>query len=125
MMPHLLVVTIVLPLLSTVEVVASGMRAELFSVGTAPLVFTLFMPLCLTGDTLMAARRGVSWRAYSGPWLEERPRQRLLRLGLMQATMGRGAMVRGRGIGNLDRRACYRALKSWFSFLQVLINLLG
>ncbi|KAK3908237.1 Protein crossbronx-like, partial [Frankliniella fusca] len=121
-MPHLLVVSVVLPLLSTVEVVSYGTKADVFALLMAPLIFTVFVPLCLAGDGLVAAREGMSTRAWRGPWLEESLRHKKLRLSLMQFTGGRGAQVRGTGIGLLDRPACGNALRSWFSFLQVLIN---
>ncbi|KAJ1522004.1 hypothetical protein ONE63_002326 [Megalurothrips usitatus] len=98
------------------------MKADVFALGTAPLILTVFVPLCLVGDALGAARRGVVTRAVRGPWLEEGLAGRRLRLGVMLAALGRGALVRGRGIGVLDRRACGNALRSWFSFLQILMN---
>ncbi|KAE8747542.1 Odorant receptor 78, partial [Frankliniella occidentalis] len=49
-------------------------------------------------------------------------RHTTLRRGVMQVAGGRGALVRGTGIGLLNRRACGNALRSYFSFLQVLIN---
>lgn len=98
------------------------MKADVFAVGTAPLIVTVFVPLCLVGDTLSVARRGVAVRAAGGPWLEEAMPHRRLRLRLMHAALGRGARPRGRGIGVLDRRTCGNAVRSWFSFLQILMN---
>ncbi|KAE8742005.1 Odorant receptor 72, partial [Frankliniella occidentalis] len=122
MIPHLLVVVVILPLLSTVEVVANGMQADMFALGTAPLIFTVFVPLCLVGDSLFKCRRAVATRAARGPWLEETPQLRRLRLGMIHSALGRGARLRGNGVGPLDRRTCGNALRSWFSFLQILLN---
>ncbi|KAE8747538.1 Odorant receptor 78, partial [Frankliniella occidentalis] len=70
MMPHLLVVSVVLPLLSTVEVFARGTKADVFALLMAPVILAVFVPICVAGENLAAARRGLSVRAYRGPWLE-------------------------------------------------------
>ncbi|XP_052129429.1 uncharacterized protein LOC127750862 [Frankliniella occidentalis] len=121
-LPHLLVVSVVLPLLSTVELATRGTEADAFALLNAPLIFAVFVPICFAGDRLSVARSGMSRSAFYGPWLEESQRCKKLRLALMHVADGRGAQVRGSGIGLLNRRACGKALKSWFSFLQVLVN---
>ncbi|XP_052122091.1 uncharacterized protein LOC113212776 isoform X2 [Frankliniella occidentalis] len=105
------------------EVVSSGNLQDIYAVGTAPLLLTLFVPICLTGERLGEARREVAFRAALGPWLEELPVVRRLRLGILVAAEGRGAQLRGSGIGLLDKPACLQALKSWFSFVQMMLNL--
>ncbi|KAJ1519006.1 hypothetical protein ONE63_011387 [Megalurothrips usitatus] len=125
LMPHLLVVSLILPLLSTVDVVSNGLQTDVFALLMAPLIFTVFVPICLAGESLAVAMDLLAVRAAAGPWLEESLGQRRLRLGLMHASLGRGANVKCRGIGLLDRLACGNALRSWFSFLQLLINVQG
>ncbi|XP_052121463.1 uncharacterized protein LOC127749044 isoform X3 [Frankliniella occidentalis] len=122
LMPHLLVVSIIMPLFSTAELIASGLKLGAYSLGTAAPILIVFVPLCEVGDRLSRARRGVAESAAEGPWVEERPKQRQLRLAVMQAAMGEGAFLRGSGIGPLDRATCGNALRSWFSFLQVILN---
>ncbi|KAE8749148.1 Odorant receptor 73 [Frankliniella occidentalis] len=119
LMPHLLVVSIIMPLFSTAELIASGLKLGAYSLGTAAPILIVFVPLCEVGDRLSRARRGVAESAAEGPWVEERPKQRQLRLA---AAMGEGAFLRGSGIGPLDRATCGNALRSWFSFLQVILN---
>ncbi|KAE8748431.1 Odorant receptor 67 [Frankliniella occidentalis] len=123
LLPHLLFGVVGVPLISTVEVVSSGNLQDIYAVGTAPLLLTLFVPICLTGERLGEARREVAFRAALGPWLEELPVVRRLRLGILVAAEGRGAQLRGSGIGLLDKPACLQALKSWFSFVQMMLNL--
>ncbi|KAE8741988.1 Odorant receptor 68, partial [Frankliniella occidentalis] len=100
-----------------------GLDADLFAVGMAPLVLFVFVPFCLVGDAMAAARLRFADRACAGPWLEETLQLRKLRLGMVQVSQGHGGDLKGLGIGLLDRKACGNALKSWFSFLQVLMNL--
>ncbi|XP_052121461.1 uncharacterized protein LOC127749044 isoform X2 [Frankliniella occidentalis] len=104
------------------QLIASGLKLGAYSLGTAAPILIVFVPLCEVGDRLSRARRGVAESAAEGPWVEERPKQRQLRLAVMQAAMGEGAFLRGSGIGPLDRATCGNALRSWFSFLQVILN---
>ncbi|KAE8740257.1 Odorant receptor 76 [Frankliniella occidentalis] len=121
-LPHFLVVSVALPVLSTVEVVVKGAQADAFAFLNAPLIFGVFVPMCMVGDKLSAARFGLSRNAFRGPWLEEDQQQKKMLLALMQIADGRGGQIRGTGIGRLNRSACTNAMKSWFSCLQVLIN---
>ncbi|XP_034240296.1 uncharacterized protein LOC117644786 [Thrips palmi] len=111
------------PLLATVEVMSSGGLYDIYAAGTAPLIVTLFVPLCLMGERLAASRRGVGARAWRGPWLEEAPARRRLRLRIMVGADGEGALFGASGVGHLDKPACFQALKTWFSVVQMLLNL--
>ncbi|XP_026285911.2 uncharacterized protein LOC113211675 [Frankliniella occidentalis] len=123
LLSQVLIVSVVVPLLSTVEVVLNGLEADMFAVGMAPLVLFVFVPFCLVGDAMTYARLRFADRAGAGPWLEETVQIRKMRLGMVQLSQGHGGDLRGWGIGHLDRKACGSALKSWFQFLQVLMNL--
>ncbi|KAK3907685.1 Odorant receptor coreceptor [Frankliniella fusca] len=123
LLPHLLIVSVVVPLFCTVEVVLNGLDADLFAVGMAPLVLAVFVPFCLVGEAMSEARQQLTDKAFAGPWLEEPVENKKLRLGILQMSNGNGGALRGRGVGYLDRETCASALKSWFSFLQVLMNL--
>ncbi|KAK3913382.1 Trans-cinnamate 4-monooxygenase [Frankliniella fusca] len=123
LLPHILIANVVVPLLSTVEMVLHGLESDVFAVGMAPLVLAVFVPLCLVGDAMGTARLHLTDKACAGPWLEETIEIRKLRLGMVQVSQGRGGCLGGIGIGKLDRETCANALKSWFSFLQVLMNL--
>ncbi|XP_052121386.1 uncharacterized protein LOC127749019 [Frankliniella occidentalis] len=123
LLPQVLIVSVVVPLLCTVEVVLNGVEADLFAVGMAPLVLFVFVPFCLVGDGMAYARVRFADLAGAGPWLEETVQRRKMRLSMVQLSRGHGGDLRGWGIGTLDRKTCGSALKSWFSFLQVLMSL--
>lgn len=95
----------------------------MFAMVTAPVVLTIFVPLCLAGDRLAKAREDLAVRAMRGPWLEEPAALRDLRRGIMQAAGGETTHLRGLGIGPMIRPTCMSALNSWFSFLQMMLNL--
>ncbi|KAK3917668.1 NADP-dependent malic enzyme [Frankliniella fusca] len=123
LLPHILIGVAAVALVSTVEMVSSGSLQDIYSLNTAPLILTIFIPICLAGERLGEARREVAVRAARGPWLEEDSDGRKLRLGVLVAAGGSGAQLRGDGLGTLDKPACLAALKSWFSFVQMIVNL--
>ncbi|XP_034246912.1 uncharacterized protein LOC117648514 [Thrips palmi] len=123
--PHLLICNVVLPLLYALEVVLHGAEADLFAMALAPLVLVVFVPFCLVGDAMCSARAGVVGQAYAGPWLEERGEGLQVRRGMMQSATGLGGVLRGRGVGPLDRKLCGTTMANWFKFLQTFLEFAG
>ncbi|XP_034254708.1 uncharacterized protein LOC117653257 [Thrips palmi] len=122
-LPFMMFGAIIMPLLSTVEVLLKREDVDWFALALAPAIFTEFIPLCEAGDGLAEARLGITTCAYHGPWLSEHTVQRRMRLCFMQAGEGRALRLRGQGIGTLNRFACKETIRSWFSFVQILINI--
>lgn len=60
-------------------------------------------------------------RAYSGRWLEEDVPTRRLRLQVMQRAT-RPSQPTSLQLGPINLALCQGTLRSWFSYLQVLIN---
>ncbi|KAK3926807.1 Fatty acid synthase subunit beta [Frankliniella fusca] len=122
--------SLIMPLISLVQAL-SGAVDSLDALGTAPLFLTVTAPLYLAGDMVASARHQLVRRAGAGPWLNEPVGQRRLRLHVMLAASGRGALLRQqfyfflrcKGVGGLDRRGLALVLRSWFSFLQAILNL--
>ncbi len=68
------------------------------------------------------ASQAVAERCYAGPWLCERAATRRVRLGIMQsASRTSGMHVYTNCV--FDRPTCGEAVRRWFSYIQVLINL--
>ena len=105
------------------QVLVMGMGTDWISLMVMPMPLYVLVPLCLAGDRLEQAKNGVVRGAFGGPWLEKSPAQRRLLLNIMQAAQDGGSRVRSLGIGPLNRRTCFIALKSWFKILQTLLNL--
>ncbi|XP_052126316.1 uncharacterized protein LOC127749997 isoform X2 [Frankliniella occidentalis] len=122
LLPHVLVATVFMPLITTSQMVVSGDFNPFDFVGGVP-ILSVFVPLFEAGDDLAASRLQVAELAGFGPWLERSPRQRGLVVGAMRCAAGVGGLPRFRGFGSINRHACLQALKSWFSFLQMLLNL--
>lgn len=61
-------------------------------------------------------------RAYAGEWTSEDNRARYLRV-MMMLRSSRPATITCRGLGVVGLPACESVLKSWFSYLQMLLNL--
>ncbi|KAE8750084.1 Odorant receptor 74 [Frankliniella occidentalis] len=114
--------SLLMPLISLVQVM-SGVVDSLDALGTAPLFITITVPLYLAGDMLASARQGIANSAARGPWLEEEPWQRRMRAAVMLGASGEGALPRCQGVGILNRRGLAHVLRSWFSFLQAMLNL--
>ncbi|XP_034250183.1 uncharacterized protein LOC117650711 [Thrips palmi] len=122
LIPLYLLLSVALSLLSTVALVQSGREADPFALLCFPLLFIFFVPMCLAGQRVQDASRGVSFATFSGPWLVENPRTRRTRLMIM-TSCARPASFSMPGVGTLNRPTCRKGLRSWFQFVQVLLNL--
>ena len=105
------------------QVLVMGMDTDMYTLMMTPIPVVVLVPLCLAGDRLEQAKNGVMRRAYGGPWLETTPDQRRLLLCIMLAAQDKGSRLRSLGIGPLNRRTCFIALKNWFNVLQTVLNL--
>ncbi|XP_052131410.1 uncharacterized protein LOC127751630 [Frankliniella occidentalis] len=94
-----------------------------FFLGVALPILMVFIPLFEAGDHFASSRSAVADQAAHGPWLEEALDERRLRIGAMHSARALGLLPRCHGFGRVDRSACLTALKSWFSILQMLLNL--
>ncbi|XP_034238653.1 uncharacterized protein LOC117643708 [Thrips palmi] len=122
LLPFYLVISVGLSLLSTVALVQSGRGADTYAVSCFPYLFIFFVPMCLAGQRVQDASQGLLSAAYRGPWLEEDVRARRSRLMLM-TSCSRPATFSTPGVGCLNRPTCRKGLRSWFQFVQVLMNL--
>ncbi|KAE8740954.1 Odorant receptor 64, partial [Frankliniella occidentalis] len=119
-LPHIAVAPSVIPLLSTVTIIMSAEKADMYVAGSFPAVLFYLAPLCEVGDMLVAGSDTFCFSAYCGPWLEEGPATRRCRWLLMSApTMNLSAP----GMVSVNRPTLRKAARTWFQFLQVLIKL--
>ncbi|KAK3917667.1 Nucleoprotein [Frankliniella fusca] len=114
--------------------VSSGSLQDIYSLNTAPLILTIFIPICLAGERLGEARREVAVRVFirtppkmtgrpAVPGWKRTPTGENCAWASSWPRGGSGAQLRGDGLGTLDKPACLAALKSWFSFVQMIVNL--
>ncbi|KAE8741652.1 Odorant receptor 52 [Frankliniella occidentalis] len=107
-------------MLSTVALILSDGAPDGFASTCALYLFVFFVPMCIVGQQIEDASRTVSVAAYRGPWLEENTATRRLRLIVMASPPARFKVA---GVGSLNRPTCRRVMRSWFQFVQVLVNL--
>ncbi|KAJ1519165.1 hypothetical protein ONE63_011221 [Megalurothrips usitatus] len=119
--PLYLSTILLLPLLTTTEVVVTG-NIDLIALSTMPVILCVFVPLCFAGQRLQDTSVMVCWLVYGGRWVSEGVLARRLRVHAM-AMANKGCGVSVHGLGPLDRPACARALSNWFRFLQMLLSL--
>ncbi|XP_034232522.1 uncharacterized protein LOC117640271 [Thrips palmi] len=120
--PLILLVSLVMPMVS----LAAGMLREgevtSNTYSTMPLMFVIFVPLCMEGQNLENCSTAVSWRCYEGPWLSETVSQRRCRIMVMQMTSV-ATSARVHRLTTLNRAHCLEAFRKWFSYFQMLLNL--
>ncbi|XP_052128271.1 uncharacterized protein LOC113212265 isoform X5 [Frankliniella occidentalis] len=103
-----------------VALILSDGAPDGFASTCALYLFVFFVPMCIVGQQIEDASRTVSVAAYRGPWLEENTATRRLRLIVMASPPARFKVA---GVGSLNRPTCRRVMRSWFQFVQVLVNL--
>ncbi|KAE8743448.1 Odorant receptor 66, partial [Frankliniella occidentalis] len=123
LLPHFHTLGLVLPVVSSAEVMLG--RADAFALAMVPLVFTFFVSQCVAGQRLENSSEGVGWSAYQGPWLTENSVSRRARLLVIQSTVARPASFGVPGIIVLNHASCQGALRVWFQYLQILLNING
>ncbi|XP_052128265.1 uncharacterized protein LOC113212265 isoform X2 [Frankliniella occidentalis] len=106
--------------LNKVALILSDGAPDGFASTCALYLFVFFVPMCIVGQQIEDASRTVSVAAYRGPWLEENTATRRLRLIVMASPPARFKVA---GVGSLNRPTCRRVMRSWFQFVQVLVNL--
>lgn len=150
-MLYLLAAVMLLPIQGTYDALYGNIDAYLLS--SAPIILVVFVPLSYSGQVntstgvtprardidaldevqdgrgvanvfqgLSDASEEVGRQAYWGCWPEEGPRARSIRT-MMMLRAARPTQFTCRGFGAIGLPACESALKSWFSYLQMLLNL--
>ncbi|XP_052130428.1 uncharacterized protein LOC113217281 isoform X2 [Frankliniella occidentalis] len=119
--PHFLFAGTAMPLLCSAKVIISKGQTDSFALGTVPLILLVFITQCLVGQSLEDASRALPDSCYFGPWLQETSPKRKGRLLIMLLAHSH-AVLRVRAFGKLNRPTCVNILKSWFSYLQVLLK---
>ncbi|KAE8739803.1 Odorant receptor 55 [Frankliniella occidentalis] len=114
-------VILVLPLLATVELIVA-FKVDLLALTCFTVIGTIFVPVCITGQMLEDTSAALSDRLYNGPWVEESWKTRRLRLQFM-AGATRRANLAVQGLGSLNAPTCLEAIRRWFGFINVLLNL--
>ncbi|KAE8739251.1 Odorant receptor 50 [Frankliniella occidentalis] len=106
-------------LLSTVSVVRGGVTDDLYATACASYIFAFFVPMCFAGQRVQDAGTSLSTR---GPWPEEDITARRARLQIM-VSCGRPVRFMVPGMPTLNLPTCRKGFRSWFQFIQVLINI--
>ncbi|XP_034250502.1 uncharacterized protein LOC117650950 isoform X2 [Thrips palmi] len=123
LLPHYVMATFTVPILSTASIVQSPEKADIFDFLSLPLMFLFFGPICEASQSMQNASGAVSSRAYSGPWLDEHAPSRRVRLQIMLQSSARPLCFKVEGLGSLNRPLSRKLATSWFQYLQVLQNL--
>ncbi|XP_052130076.1 uncharacterized protein LOC113213466 isoform X2 [Frankliniella occidentalis] len=116
----LLSAVLLLPIQGMYDIVQGHIDAYLLS--SFPIILVVFVPICISGQGLSDASELVGLRAYQGRWPAEAPEHRRVRAFVMLRA-SRPACITCRGLGALGLPVCESVLKSWFSYLQMLLNL--
>ncbi|KAE8737591.1 Odorant receptor 36 [Frankliniella occidentalis] len=116
---HILQSTLFIPLFAAYEMLNG--QFDGFLIAVIPLNFAFFLPLCLAGEGTKSA--ALAEAAYNGSWLEGDHNCRVLRLQVMQRA-ARPNQITSREMGPINLRLFQEALKSWFSFLNFMLNTL-
>ncbi|KAE8741682.1 Odorant receptor 51 [Frankliniella occidentalis] len=119
LLPLYLLGSYAVSVLSTVSVVRGGVTSDMYGMVCTSYIFAFFGPMCFAGERIQDAALGLSTR---GPWPEEDVCTRRTRLQIM-VCCARPArfMVPGMPVMNLP--TCRQGVRSWFQFIQVLINI--
>ncbi|XP_052128236.1 uncharacterized protein LOC127750489 isoform X2 [Frankliniella occidentalis] len=122
LLPLYLLGSYAVSVLSTVSVVRGGVTSDMYGMVCTSYIFAFFGPMCFAGERIQDAALGLSTRVYEGPWPEEDVCTRRTRLQIM-VCCARPArfMVPGMPVMNLP--TCRQGVRSWFQFIQVLINI--
>ncbi|KAE8744780.1 Odorant receptor 37 [Frankliniella occidentalis] len=118
---HHLQITLLIPLFACYEMMHG--QFDEFLVVLVPINVLIFIPLCFAGQAMMDASEAMSYSAYSGSWLESDRFCRILRLQVMLRS-ARPQQLTSQELGTVDLKLCQNTLKSWFSFLNFMINTL-
>ncbi|KAK3917279.1 Odorant receptor 45a, partial [Frankliniella fusca] len=118
-LPMLFVGVLALPIQGTYDAVQGQVDGYLLS--SAPIIVVVFVPLCFSAQAMSDASSEVGLCAYKGSWPDEDPRARYMRtMVIMRAS--HPAQFTCKGLGAVGLPACQSVLRSWFSYLQMLLN---
>ncbi|XP_052124448.1 uncharacterized protein LOC127749622 isoform X2 [Frankliniella occidentalis] len=118
-LPMLFVGVLALPIQGTYDAVQGQVDGYLLS--SAPIIIVVFVPLCYSAQAMSDASAEVGLSAYRGAWPAEDARARFIRtMVMLRAT--RPAQFTCKGLGAVGLPACQSVLRSWFSYLQMLLN---